>query len=117
MREPEGGVFGVGVTKALVRISVRNGGKRPRNERSNRKGSRERNNYSQKKEKRQYKKFLKKYDYHKKIYNEKNHNNISEIREVIRNHEKSDKIHLVGIQMISDDMMSIVKNDILVFVG
>jgi|TARA_B100001750_G_scaffold223479_1_gene213760 spoIIIJ-associated protein len=54
LREPEGGVFGVGGTKALVRISVRNGGKRPRNERSNRKGSRERNNYSQKKEKRQY---------------------------------------------------------------
>ena len=28
LREPEGGVFGVGGTKALVRISVRNGLKR-----------------------------------------------------------------------------------------
>ena len=28
LREPEGGVFGVGGTKALVRISVRNGGSR-----------------------------------------------------------------------------------------
>jgi len=28
LREPEGGVFGVGGTKALVRVSVRNGGSR-----------------------------------------------------------------------------------------
>ena len=28
LRDPEGGVFGVGGTKALVRISVRNGGSR-----------------------------------------------------------------------------------------
>ena len=36
LREPEGGVFGVGGTKALVRISVRNGGSRNYNNKSKR---------------------------------------------------------------------------------
>ena len=31
LREPEGGVFGVGGTKALVRISIRNGGSKSYN--------------------------------------------------------------------------------------
>ena len=36
LREPEGGVFGVGGTKALVRISVRNGGSRNYNSKNKR---------------------------------------------------------------------------------
>ena len=36
LREPEGGVFGVGGTKALVRISVRNGGSRNYNNKNKR---------------------------------------------------------------------------------
>ena len=39
LREPEGGVFGVGGTKALVRISVRNGGSRSYNSRNKRNSS------------------------------------------------------------------------------
>ncbi len=77
-------------------------------------------------EKNSYKIFLKKYDAYKKIYNKKNHNNINQIRKIISNHpspgkfEKSSSdlypiIHLGGIPMIADDMMTFIKNDIVVF--
>tara|TARA_B100000963_G_C22621905_1_gene670374 strand:- start:385 stop:2784 length:2400 start_codon:yes stop_codon:yes gene_type:complete len=45
----------------------------------------------------------------------KNHNNIKEIREVIKSFEDIGKIHLGGIPMIADDMMSFIKKDIIVF--
>ena len=46
---------------------------------------------------------------------EKNHQNILEIREVIKGYKNVAKIHLGGIPMIADDMMTFIKNDILVF--
>ena len=45
----------------------------------------------------------------------KNHENILEIREIIKDFNKESKIHLGGIPMIADDMMSYIKNDIVVF--
>tara|TARA_B100000700_G_scaffold329056_1_gene449105 strand:- start:835 stop:3288 length:2454 start_codon:yes stop_codon:yes gene_type:complete len=83
----------------------------------------EKNNYLDKKEngqlntndKKEFKKFLKKYDEYRKIYNQKNHQNINEIREIIKNYKDSAKIHLGGIPMIADDMMTYIKNDIIVF--
>jgi uncharacterized protein len=66
-------------------------------------------------EEKEYKKFLLQYDSYKKIYNQKNHKNIIEIREVIEKYQESAKIHLGGIPMIADDMMTYVKNDIIVF--
>ena len=44
-----------------------------------------------------------------------NHENILEIRDVIKSYEDIGKIHLGGIPMIADDMMSFIKNDIIVF--
>ncbi|MBD1144804.1 MMPL family transporter [Pelagibacterales bacterium SAG-MED37] len=44
-----------------------------------------------------------------------NHKNILEIREVIKSYEDIGKIHLGGIPMIADDMMSFIKSDIIVF--
>ncbi len=44
-----------------------------------------------------------------------NHENIVQIREIIKTYENIGKIHLGGIPMIADDMMSFIKNDILVF--
>ena len=44
-----------------------------------------------------------------------NHNNILEIREVIKSYEDIGKIHLGGIPMIADDMMTFIKSDIIVF--
>ena len=44
-----------------------------------------------------------------------NHNNILEIRDVIKSYEDVGKIHLGGIPMIADDMMTFIKSDIIVF--
>ena len=44
-----------------------------------------------------------------------NHQNIVEIRQIIKNFDHVGKIHLGGIPMIADDMMSFIKNDIVVF--
>ena len=46
---------------------------------------------------------------------DKNHQNILEIREVIKGYEDIAKIHLGGIPMIADDMMTFIKSDIIVF--
>ncbi|RPF74056.1 MAG: hypothetical protein CBE49_003005 [Rickettsiales bacterium TMED289] len=51
----------------------------------------------------------------KKLRKEKNHKNILEIRSVIKDYDLSAKIHLGGIPMIADDMMSFIKNDIFIF--
>ncbi len=45
----------------------------------------------------------------------KNHQNIVEIREIIKSYNKVAKIHLGGIPMIADDMMTFIKSDIIVF--
>ena len=45
----------------------------------------------------------------------KNHQNILEIRDVIRSYDEIGKIHLGGIPMIANDMMSFIKSDIIVF--
>ena len=44
-----------------------------------------------------------------------NHKNIIEIRDVIKSYEDIGKIHLGGIPMIADDMMTFIKSDIIVF--
>ena len=68
-----------------------------------------------KEEKLSYKKFLKEYESYKNLYNLRNHQNITEIRDVINKYGENAKIHLGGIPMIADDMMSYIKSDILVF--
>ncbi len=45
----------------------------------------------------------------------KRHQNIIEIREIIKTFEDIGKIHLGGIPMIADDMMTFIKSDIIVF--
>jgi uncharacterized protein len=45
----------------------------------------------------------------------KNHENIIQIREVIKGYQDVAKIYLGGIPMIADDMMSFIKSDIIVF--
>ena len=62
-------------------------------------------NFKNKKDLEEYKDKIKK----------QNHQNIVEIREVIKNFNSAGKIHLGGIPMIADDMMTFIKNDIVVF--
>jgi predicted RND superfamily exporter protein len=52
---------------------------------------------------------------YKDILKKKNHENITQIREVIKSYEDIGKIYLGGIPMIADDMMSFIKSDIIVF--
>ena len=68
-----------------------------------------------KEEKNKYKDFIKEYEEYKNLYNKRNHQNIAEIRDVISKYGESAKIHLGGIPMIADDMMSFIKKDIIVF--
>ena len=55
------------------------------------------------------------YDSYKNIYNQKNHQNITEIRKIIKKYGENAQIHLGGLPMITDDMMSYVQSDIVVF--
>ena len=55
------------------------------------------------------------YDAYRSIYNQKNHQNINEIRNVIKKYNVNAEIYLGGLPMITDDMMSFIKNDIVVF--
>ena len=68
-----------------------------------------------KEEKLNYKKFIKEYEDYKNLFNIRNHQNITEIRDVISKYGENAKIHLGGIPMIADDMMSYIKSDIIVF--
>ena len=52
---------------------------------------------------------------HKDTLKKKNHENISQIREIIKSYEDIGKIYLGGTPMIADDMMSFIKSDIIVF--
>ena len=51
----------------------------------------------------------------KDLIKKQNHQNILEIRDVIKSYEDVGKIHLGGIPMIADDMMTFIKSDIIVF--
>ena len=53
-------------------------------------------------------------EYKDKLKSE-NSENIKEIREIINSFKDIGKIHLGGIPMIADDMMTFIKKDIIVF--
>ena len=61
------------------------------------------------------KKSKKEFEILKDLQKKQNHQNILEIREVIKSYDDIGKIHLGGIPMIADDMMSFIKSDIIVF--
>ena len=52
---------------------------------------------------------------HKELIKKQNHQNILEIRDVIKSYNNIGKINLGGIPMIADDMMTFIKSDIVVF--
>ena len=62
-----------------------------------------------------YNQFVIEFENYKNLAKKKNHQNILEIRELIKDYESIGKIHLGGIPMIADDMMSFIKNDIIIF--
>jgi len=58
---------------------------------------------------------IKEVDNLKELKKKENHSNIEEIRKVISTYNNVGNIFLGGIPMIADDMMSFIKNDIVVF--
>ena len=52
---------------------------------------------------------------YKDTLKKENHENILQIREIIKSYDDAGKIYLGGIPMIADDMMSFIKSDIIVF--
>ena len=60
----------------------------------------------------QNKKAIEKY---KDNLKKKNHENILQIREITKSYDDVGKIYLGGIPMITDDMMSFIKSDIIIF--
>ena len=62
-----------------------------------------------------YDQFKIEFENYKNLVKKKNHENIVEIRKLIQNYDEIAKIHLGGIPMIADDMMSFIKNDIVIF--
>jgi len=48
-------------------------------------------------------------------YNKQQHQNIEKIRSILRPFKKYGVVHLGGVSMIADDMISYVKNDLVVF--
>ncbi len=49
--------------------------------------------------------------------NSKRHHNILQIREIIESYRKYGTLHLGGLPMITDDMVTFVRNDLIVFGG
>ena len=66
-------------------------------------------------ERKNYSTFLNDFEIYKDSIKKQNHENILEIRNIIKKHQSFAKIHLGGIPMIADDMMTFIKNDIMVF--
>jgi len=66
-------------------------------------------------EQKKYRDLLNEYEEYKNLFNKRNHQNISEIREIINRYGENAKIYLGGIPMIADDMMGFIKSDIIVF--
>tara|TARA_B100000945_G_scaffold140418_1_gene112452 strand:- start:419 stop:2800 length:2382 start_codon:yes stop_codon:yes gene_type:complete len=69
------------------------------------------------KKKNQPNKFVSKEDLlnYKDNIKKENHENIIEIRDIIKSYNNAGKIYLGGIPMIADDMMTFIKNDIVIF--
>jgi len=66
-------------------------------------------------EKQKFTLFINEYEDYKNLYNQRNHQNINEIRDVISRYSEGATVHLGGVPMIADDMMTYIKNDIVVF--
>ena len=58
---------------------------------------------------------LEQYEHAKAINNAKNHENIEQIRNIMEGYRQYGTLHLGGVPMITDDMITYIKNDLVVF--
>ena len=66
-------------------------------------------------DRKKFKEVSNEYENYKNIFNKKNQQNIKEIRTIINKYKENVTIHLGGIPMIANDMMTYIKNDIIIF--
>ena len=58
---------------------------------------------------------LERYDAAKASYDADNHENIIQIREIMADYREYGELHLGGLTMVADDMITFIKNDLIVF--
>jgi uncharacterized protein len=63
----------------------------------------------------QLEKYTDEYDEYRRAYNKQQHRDIERIRSIIKPYKKYAELHLGGIPMVADDMITFVKNDLVVF--
>ena len=67
------------------------------------------------KEQREYEQILNKYDAASRAVDEQRHIAIESIREVMDKYRNAGELHLGGVPMIADDMITFIRNDLVVF--
>lgn len=65
--------------------------------------------------KQQLSEVLSRYEDSKKTASQQNHENIVKIRDIMQNYRQYGVLYLGGVPMISDDMITYIKNDLMVF--
>ncbi|MFB0520637.1 MAG: RND family transporter [Desulfatiglandales bacterium] len=63
----------------------------------------------------QLKKYMAEYEDYYAALNDKRHQDIQEIRSIIRPYKKHGVVHLGGVSMVADDMITFIKSDLVVF--
>lgn len=58
---------------------------------------------------------LQRYELLKKSFDAANHENISQIRDIIEGYKQYGELHLGGLTMVADDMITFIKKDLIVF--
>ncbi len=58
---------------------------------------------------------IREYNDHKQLMNKRRHYDISDIRKIMANYKDKSELHLGGVAMVTDDMISFISNDLKVF--
>ncbi|MFW6147830.1 MAG: efflux RND transporter permease subunit [Thermodesulfobacteriota bacterium] len=77
--------------------------------------SKKRSGTLSRKEQSQLEQYTAEYDGYRSIYNKRQHQDIKRIRSIIEPYKKYAEIHLGGVPMVADDMITFIKNDLVVF--
>ena len=63
----------------------------------------------------QLEKYMTEYEDYYAAFNKQRHQDIEEIRSIIRPYKKDAVLHLGGVPMVADDMITFIKNDLVIF--
>jgi predicted RND superfamily exporter protein len=63
----------------------------------------------------QLQRYMAEYEDYYAAYNKQRHQDIEKIRSIIRPYKKNAVVHLGGVPMVADDMITFIKNDLVIF--